>query len=82
MFPQFPPPVTLYLYPGLMRSSEIDRKTQQLAGAELVVVPVGIAACSGIPNSPEIRAAMRNFEPIFRGQFFIVYQSTARGVSR
>lgn len=82
MFPRFLRPVTLYLYPGLMRSAEVDRKTRQLAGAELVVVPIGIAACSGIPDSPEIRTAMRDFEPRFSGQFFVVYQRTAQGGSR
>lgn len=82
IFPQFQPPTSLYLDRGLMRQAEIDRKVQQLADSDLVVVSLGPVTCGGIPRAPEIQGAMRNFDPIFRGQFFIVYQSTARGGSR
>ena len=39
--PVFETPVTMYLDPGLMKPIEIQRKLDQIAGAQLVVVPVG-----------------------------------------
>ena len=82
MFPQFQPPVSLYLDPGLMLSADINRKVQQLADSDLVVVPLGIATCGGIPDSPKIHAAMNSFEPIFSGHYFVVYRRTEQSTRR
>ncbi|HYB90085.1 MAG TPA: hypothetical protein VEC38_03475 [Candidatus Binataceae bacterium] len=76
MFPEFENPVSLYLDPGWMNATEIQRKVAQISAANLVVVPMGIAACSGIPDAPEIRAAMTGFAPIFSGRHFVVYRRT------
>jgi len=76
MYPEFEPPVTLYLDPGLIKSFEIRRKLEQLSEAQMVVVPVniGIESCNGIPDAPEFKAAIKEFEPRMRGKFFDVYQ--------
>jgi len=76
MFSEFEAPVSLYLDPGLMSAAEVDRKVVQLSAASLVVVPIGIPVCGGIPSAPEIRAAMTGFEPVFSGRHFVVYRRT------
>jgi hypothetical protein len=82
MYPQFQPPVSLFLDRGLMLQSEIQRKILQLGDSDMVVVPINIATCSGIPDSPEIRAAMQSFEPVFGGEFFDVYRRASSGAGR
>ncbi|HVA76748.1 MAG TPA: hypothetical protein VNF27_02590 [Candidatus Binataceae bacterium] len=77
MYPQFQPPVSLYLDRGLMRQSEVERKARQLANSELVVVPLGTPPCGGIPPAPEILAAMTKFDPLFSGRYFTVYRRTS-----
>ncbi|MGC1679003.1 MAG: hypothetical protein WA740_15855 [Candidatus Binataceae bacterium] len=74
MFPGFQPPVSLYLDPGLMLQSEIDRKVRQLQDSDMVVVPLGPVTCGGIPRAPEIYDAMCSFDLIFRGSYFDVYR--------
>jgi len=75
MYPEFEPPVTLYMDPGLIKPAEIRRKVGQLLEAQFVVVPVnGIEACRGVPAAPEFEKALKNFEPRMRGKFFDVYQ--------
>jgi len=74
MFPQFQPPVSLFLDLGLMQRPEIERKTRQLADSELVLVPIGTLACGMSPSAPAIRAAMTQFEPIFAGRYFELYR--------
>ncbi len=76
IFPGFQPPVSLYLDPGLMLQSDIDRKVRQLADSDLVVVPLGPVTCGEIPRAPEIQKAMLDFEPIVSGQYFVVYRHT------
>ena len=82
MFPQFQPPVSLYLDPGLMLPSDIDRKVQQLADSDLVVVPINIATCGGIPDSPRIHVAMSSFALIFSGHYFVVYRRKQQSTRR
>jgi hypothetical protein len=82
MYPQFQPPVSLFLDRGLMLQSEIQRKILQLGDSDMVVVPINVATCSGIPDSPEIRAAMQSFEPVFGGEFFDVYRLASSGAGR
>ncbi len=77
MFPEFAPPVALYLDPGLMQAPEIRRQVEQLSGASIVVVCVAddIAPESqGIPKAQEIERAMKSFERIFAGKYLDVYR--------
>ncbi|MGH7778541.1 MAG: hypothetical protein ACREQR_01770 [Candidatus Binataceae bacterium] len=73
MFPQLEKPVSLFLDPGLMNTAEIQRKVDQLSSADLVVVPVGMPTCGGIPEAPEFESAMKQFQMVFAGKFFEVY---------
>ena len=72
MYPEFEPPVTLYMDPGLIKPAEIQRKVEQLSEAQMVVVPanIGLEVCRGIPAAPEFEAAIKEFEPRMRGKFF------------
>ena len=76
LFPQFNPPVSSALDPGLMPPREIARKVAQISSSEMVLVPMGIDTCGGVPNVPEIRAAMIPFEPVFIGHYFELYLRT------
>jgi hypothetical protein len=72
--PEFQKPVSLYLDFGLMVPAEIRRKVEQLAEAQMVVVPIdGIEACRGVPAAPEFQAALKDFLPRMKGKFFDVY---------
>ena len=76
MFPEFDPPVALYLDPGLMQGPEIQRQVQQLAGASIVVVCVAkdiAEPARGVPRASEIERAMNSFERIFAGKYLDVY---------
>ena len=74
--PEFEKPVSLYLDYGLMVPADVQRKVEEMANAEMVVVPtnIGIEACRGIPSAPEFATALKSFEPRIRGKFFDVYQ--------
>ncbi len=73
--PGFEKPVSLYLDFGLMAPAEIQRKLEQISGAQMVVVPGGgIEACRGIPAAPEFDTALKSFEPRLKGKFFDIYQ--------
>jgi hypothetical protein len=77
MFPEFDSPVALYLDPGLMEPSEIQRQVEQLAGASIVVVSISdnIAPESqGIPKAPEIERAMMSFDKVLSGKYLDVYR--------
>ena len=76
MFPEFEAPVSSCVEPAWMNAAEIQRKAAQISGADLVVVPIGIDWCSGIPPAPEIRAAMSSFAPTFSGRHFVIYRRT------
>ena len=84
MFPEFAPPVALYLDPGLMPAMEIQRQVEQLSGASIVVVCISdnIAPQSqGIPKATEIENAMKSFDLVFAGKYFDVYRRRDAGVS-
>ena len=77
MFPEFAPPVALYLDPGLMQPSEIQRQVKQLADANIVVVSVSdniSPESQGIPKAPEIERAMIPFERIASGKYLEVFR--------
>ncbi len=77
MFPEFAPPVALYLDPGLMQPTEIKRQVEQLSGATVVVVCVSDSIApesQGVPTAPEIERAMTSFERIFAGKYLDVYR--------
>ena len=77
MFPEFAPPVALYLDPGLMPAAEIQREVEQLSAATIVVVPISnnIAPESqGVPKAPEIENEMKSLDLIFGGKYFDVYR--------
>ena len=84
IFPEFAPPVALYLDPGLMPEAEIQRQVDQLSGASIVVVCISdnIAPESqGVPKAPEIENAMKSFDLVFAGKYFDVYRRRDAGVS-
>jgi hypothetical protein len=84
MFPEFAPPVALYLDPGLMPAVEIQRQVDQLSGAGIVVVCISdniAPASQGIPKAPEIENAMKSFDLVFAGKYFDVYRRRNAGVS-
>ena len=70
-------PVSLYLTHGLMTTGDIDRKLSQLSSADMVVVPITISACSGIPDASEFRDAMKNFDLAWSGNHFQVFRRRA-----
>ena len=74
LFPGFENPVSLFLIGGLMRADDIQRKLQELSGAEIVVVPITISACSGVPDAPEFRDALKRFELAWSGKHFDVFK--------
>jgi len=74
MFPLFGRPVTLYLDPGLIRSDEIRQTISQLDDARLIVVPINMPNCSGIPQTPEIASVMKSFDPLWKGKFFEIFE--------
>ena len=77
LFPGFEKPVSLYLIRGLMMPDDVTRKLEQLARAEIVVVPITIAACSGIPDSPELASELKHFDPLWIGKHFEIFQRHA-----
>jgi hypothetical protein len=80
LFPGFGNPVSLFLIDGLMLPDDIQRKLQELSRAEVVVVPITISACSGVPDAPEFRDALKRFDLAWSGKHFEVFQlrSTTR----
>ena len=74
LFTGFENPVSLYLIRGLMTPGDIDRKLEQLSNAQVVIVPITIAACSGTPDAPELRDALKSFEPTWSGKHFEVFR--------
>ena len=76
MFPEFAPPVALYLDPGLMQVPEIQRQVEQLSDASIVVVCVAkdiAEPAQGVPQVSEIERAMNSFERISAGKYLDVY---------
>lgn len=77
LFSGFEKPVSLYLIRGLMLPDDISRKVEQLSRAEIVVVPITIAACSGIPDAPEFTSELKHFDPLWIGKHFEVFRRHA-----
>ena len=73
LIPGFEHPVSLYLTKGLMATEDVQRKLAQLSDADIVVVPNTMETCSGVPQAPELEAAMRKFDLQVRGKYFDVY---------
>jgi hypothetical protein len=73
LFPGFEDPVSLFLLKGLMTPEDIQRKLAQISSADIVVVPMSMGNCGGIPQAPEFDAAMKNFV-LTRGKYFDVFQ--------
>jgi len=74
MFPGFQEPVSTYLMKGLMLPGDIARKRDQLSAAEMVVVPLTATECSGIASEPEFTDSLEDFEPVWKGQYFEIFQ--------
>ena len=74
MYPEFGKPVSLFLDPGLMTKQDIARKAAQLSAASEFVVPQMVRTYGGLPDAPEITAAMREFDLEWKGYFFEVYR--------
>ncbi len=80
LFPGFEKPVSLYLTRGLMLQNDIGRKLDLVSGAEMVIVPmIPMSSCTGIPDAPEFRGAIKDLQLAWHGKYFDVYR---RGTSR
>jgi hypothetical protein len=77
LYPGFEDPVSLYLTRGLMLPEDVHRKLNRLSRAEIVVVPITITACSGIPDAPEFASELKNFDPVWIGKHFEIFQRHA-----
>ena len=77
LFAGFEPPVSLFLEPGLMQSGDVQRKVDQLSSAEFAIVPVTIAACSGVPDAPQFKDALKSFDLAWEGKHFEVFRRRA-----
>jgi hypothetical protein len=85
IFPQFQPPATLYLDPGLMLDADVERKARQLATVETIVVPYGIdlEVCRGVPDKRELRETLnKEFVPAFEGRYFEVFERRSSAATR
>jgi hypothetical protein len=74
MFPEFGRPVSMFLDPGLMTKEDVARKAAQISGASAFVVPQTVLEYGGLPDAPEIAAAMKDFDLEWKGNFFEVYR--------
>ena len=74
LFPGFENPVSLFLTRGLMQPDDVRRKLDQLSTAELAIVPITIEACSGVPDAPEFRSALKSFDLAWEGKHFEVFR--------
>lgn len=80
MYPEFGEPVSMFLDPGLMTQEDVARKVAQLSTADAFVVPQTVRTYGGLPDAPELKAAMAEFDLEWKGEFFEVYRR--RGGSR
>ncbi len=74
LFPGFENPVSLFLTRGLMQPDDVHRKLDELSTAELAIVPITIEACSGVPEAPEFRNALKSFDLAWEGKHFEVFR--------
>jgi hypothetical protein len=77
MYPEFGRPVFMFLDPGLETQQDVARKAAQISTSSAFVVPQTVRTYGGLPDAPEIAAAMSNFELEWRGEFFTVYRRRA-----
>jgi hypothetical protein len=77
MYPEFGKPVSMFLDPGLETQEDVARKAAQISAASAFVVPQTVLEYGGLPDAPEIAAAMRDFELEWKGEFFSVYRRRA-----
>ncbi len=73
LFPGFEDPVSMFLLKGWIPPEYIHRKLAEISGADIVIVPMSMGNCGGVPEAPEFDAAMKNFV-LTRGKHFDVYQ--------
>jgi hypothetical protein len=72
LFPEFSPPVTLFLVPGGVTREAMSRKLSQLRASSRIVMPRWHSSL--LDEMPEIgKLVRRDFVPIFQGASFIVY---------
>jgi hypothetical protein len=72
LFPEFSPPVTLYLVPGAVTEADLSRKLAQLQASTMIVMPRWHSGL--LDDIPAIGALVRrDFVPAFHGAWFIVY---------
>jgi hypothetical protein len=73
LFPEFAPPVTLYMVPGAPTAEMVARKVSQLESVSRIVMPCWE---SGLLDSwPPIGNVVReHFADLWQGNFFVVYQ--------
>jgi len=74
MYSEFGKPVSMFLDPGLETQEDVARKAAQISAASAFVVPQTVLEYGGLPDAPEIAAAMRDFELEWKGEFFSVYR--------
>jgi hypothetical protein len=73
LFPEFRPPVTLFLVPGSVTPDVLARKLSQLRSSSIIVMPRWHRAL--LDEIPEIDALVRHdYNPSFQGVSFIVYE--------
>jgi hypothetical protein len=73
LFPEFAPPVTLYMVPGAPTPEMVARKVSQLESVSRIVMP---RSQSGLLDFwPAIGSVVReNFTGLWQGERFVVYQ--------
>jgi hypothetical protein len=77
MYPEFGHPVSMFLDPGLETQQDVTRKAAQISTASAFVVPQTVVTYGGLPDAPEIAAAMKDFDLEWKGEFFSVYRRRA-----
>lgn len=76
MFPQFEPPVSWVLVPGLATQGDVRRKAKQISKASMVVLSTLYAWPGGVPPFVPLREALDRFHPIYAGRFFSVLKAS------
>jgi hypothetical protein len=75
LFSGFERPVSLYLTRGLMLPTDIRRKLDLLSSAQMAIVPnIPIVTCSGIPDAPGFKEAIKDYQLAWSGKYFDVYR--------
>ena len=53
---------------------DVHRKLDEISTAEFAIVPITIEACSGVPDAPEFRNALKSFDLAWEGKHFEVFR--------